>query len=713
VGGYSSVLSAAGNDRVQFMVNAPSDVSIRTVRFTDGVGRDNDVSATPTPTAADGTYTARPQAIEPGSYFELTEWPSLPLEFGFTLHCWVWSTTPSLGRNQGLISSLDSVSRSGLALLVGENGHLTVLLLDGGEAIRLSIRRAVVAREWYLVAARYDSELGRLRLSQHPASFWLSPDHASADVRIEPRAVPAPLHFARLDQSAAARGLFNGKLASPAVWNRVLGDRELDALLRGTSPAHLDPSGLVGAWDFCRDVATKTIRDASSNGLDGAVVNWPARGVTGPFWTGEETDFRSAPEQWSAIHFHDDDLEDARWEPLLELSVPPDLRSGVYGLELSVEDDLDWVPFVVRPQLGKPTADIAVLWPTLTYLAYANTRLDQEHLVNTLRAVSGRDVDPGPHEAYVQAHPELGPSLYNLHSDGSPCYYASRLRPLVEMRPTYSFWMNGLPRHFSADLYLLGWLERRGSGYDVVTDEDLDADGFERLRSYRTLIMASHPEYWTAGMLDALRSYLTAGGTVMYLGGNGLYWVTSRAVAAPHIMEVRRGHAGTRCADTLPGELHHSTTGEAGGIWRHRGRPPQALVGVGMSAMGGVDGAGYARCAASYSGEASFAFRGVTNDVVGINGAYPGAAADELDRADDALGSPPGAEVLATSRGAAQRALPGCGRGRARATAEPGRAERSARSSGHRVRARAWRGVGVLRRVHRLVARFELSLSRC
>jgi N,N-dimethylformamidase len=35
--------------------------------------------------------------------------------------------------------------------------------------------------------------------------------------------------------------------------------------------------------------------------------------VRGHNWTGEYTDWRQAPDQYGAIHFHDDDLADACW----------------------------------------------------------------------------------------------------------------------------------------------------------------------------------------------------------------------------------------------------------------------------------------------------------------------------------------------------------------------------------------------------------------
>ena len=39
--------------------------------------------------------------------------------------------------------------------------------------------------------------------------------------------------------------------------------------------------------------------------------------------------WRHAPQEYGAIHFHDDDLYDAGWETNFEYVVPTGLRSGV------------------------------------------------------------------------------------------------------------------------------------------------------------------------------------------------------------------------------------------------------------------------------------------------------------------------------------------------------------------------------------------------
>jgi N,N-dimethylformamidase len=167
------------------------------------------------------------------------------------------------------------------------------------------------------------------------------------------------------------------------------------------------------------------------------------------------------------------------------------------------------------------------------------------------------------------------------------------------------------PWGFNADLHLVDWLETHARDYDLVTDHCLHGDGVELLRPYRVVVTGSHPEYWTGAMLDALEEYLAGGGRLMYLGGNGFYWVTAIDPERPHMIEVRRGHTGTRAWEGAPGENQHSTTGEVGGLWRHRGRESQKLVGVGITAMGSRSARPYRRMEGSFEPRVSFVFEGV------------------------------------------------------------------------------------------------------
>ena len=239
--------------------------------------------------------------------------------------------------------------------------------------------------------------------------------------------------------------------------------------------------------------------------------------------------------------------------------------------------------------------------------------------------------------------PDLGISLYDGHNDGSGTVFSTLKRPVMNMRPDYSMWLFDGPREFSADLWFVDFLDREvgKEGYDVITDHDISEFGAGLLKKYRVLLSCSHPEYPTYNMLDAYTAFLENGGHFMYLGGNGYYWVTTHDPARPHRIEVRRAEAGCRTFGLPPGNWHHSLTGEMGGLWRSRGRPPNVLFGLGSCAMGVGKGVGYGiNDEARKDPDLSFVFRGLQSDtIIGDFGLVQGAASgDEIDRLDYSLG---------------------------------------------------------------------------
>src|SRR5581483_9092309 len=433
----------------------------------------------------------------------------------------------------------------------------------------------------------------------------------------------------------------NGKFDRPCIFDRALRAEEIDALRAGTSPDEIDAAALIAAWDFARDISSARVTDTSPHGLHGMAVNMPARAMTGYNWSGAEVDATRAPQQYGAIYFHEDDLADAGWEADFELTVPAECQSGVYAARLIAGDTREYIPFYVRPARGAATAPIAFLAPTMTYLAYANERTHANPGVD-FSAIKDQPVRLEPADQYLIDHPELGLSVYDYHPDGRGICYSSLRRPILNMRPNMRTFVNDGLRHFGADLYLVGWLEQKGLPYDVVTDHDLHVEGTELLSQYSVVVTGSHPEYWTTPMMAALQSYLDTGGRLMYLGGNGFYWVTGIDPERGHIAEVRRGIAGTRSWQSAPGECYLSTTGELGGLWRYRGKTPQSVVGVGFAAQGWGGATGYRRLPGSFNERAAFIFEGIGPDeIIGDFGlVMGGASGDELDRADAALGTP-------------------------------------------------------------------------
>ena len=77
---------------------------------------------------------------------------------------------------------------------------------------------------------------------------------------------------------------------------------------------------------------------ASSSGPPVRKPGWStgrAAAVTGRRWSGDVHDWRAAPDQYAAMHFHADAVDDLGWEPTLDVALPDELESGVYAVVLS------------------------------------------------------------------------------------------------------------------------------------------------------------------------------------------------------------------------------------------------------------------------------------------------------------------------------------------------------------------------------------------
>ncbi|MGE0820816.1 MAG: N,N-dimethylformamidase beta subunit family domain-containing protein [Candidatus Binatia bacterium] len=657
--GYSNRLSVAAGETICFMVSCElptyrADI-VRLIHGDPnpcGPGFKEELVATP----ISGEYRGHRQELYPGSYIMVPDSPPLQLTSSITLQAWIMPTLPHKGV-QGVLTKWSAAENSGYGLFIDEGGELSLWLgAPHGQVERFRSGASLHAGEWYFVAASYDGHVGRVCLYQEPVREW--PHDVSRCVVEHPTTIRAvgtnttaflmaACHQYDQVGRAGIGGHFNGKLERPRVFSQALNRDEVLSLKRGAMPQAFGVAS-VAVWDFAREIDSSAVPDTAPHGLHGQTVNMPARAMTGHNWSGQETNFRHAPHEYGAIHFHDDDLDDAGWEVDFSLTVPAELQSGVYAARLRAGEHEDHIPFVIRPQKGKPTARVLFLLPTNSYLAYANEQLK---LPYRLAPNQTRGADT-PEDEYTAANGLV--SLYDHHTDGSGVCYSSRLRPIVTLRPRYSTRILGSPHQLPADLHLVDWLEAKGHAYDVITDEDLHHEGLDLLASYNVVLTGSHPEYWTGPMLTAVETYLQRGGRLMYLGGNGFYWVTSLAPAAPHVIEVRRW-GGIRAWEAAPGERYHSTTGELGGLWRFRGKAPQRLVGVGFTAQGFDESRPYKRAPGSFDPRVAFIFAGISPEE--LIGDFPslvlnhGAAGFELDRVDPALGTPTHALVLASSFG--------------------------------------------------------------
>jgi N,N-dimethylformamidase len=610
--------------------------------------------------SAAGVYSGRVQDIPIGSWASVPTLQDIALPDGFTFQCWLQPFMVGHSVPQCVVSGWDAETGRGFQLTIETDGHLSTIFGPGDHAPKVRSEEPVIANRWYFVALRFDPQTGVATLDVNTCKRrWLSRLPSRSTSALDGVSLASgtflfgasqvvPVSTGRL----APRDCLNGKIDRPALWARPLTDDELERIENGSAvPTAL--AGCLAVWDLSREVSTDKLVDASGNGHHGVAVNRPMRAVVGANWDGTATAFAQNPAHYGAIAFHQDDLDDCGWETDLVIETDPSWRTGIYAARLQADGDVDYVPFYVRPRQGERKAKVLFLAPTNTYLAYGNEKLitalwDDPNFVEKS---TDSEVVIRPMDQYLLDHPELGASIYDRHPDGTGICYSTRLRPLLTMRPQYVMWMHGLPRHFSADLYLIEWLESNGIDYDVATDEDLHVLGLDLLDGYSVVLTGGHPEYWTYDMLEALERYLEQRGKLMYLGGNGFYWVTGMDAESPHFIEVRRGVSGIRAWTSHPGEVTLSTTGEMGGLWRHRGKTPNSLCGVGFASEGWGGAPGYVQTEQRSDPRAAFIFEGIAPDeIIGDFGfIMGGAAGDEIDRVDYALGTPEETLRLATT----------------------------------------------------------------
>ena len=663
---YSDRLSVRPGGTVRFMVNCEHPTyraDIVRLICADNSPAGPGYKETPVRTPVSKRHKGRRQAIHAGSYALVESRPLLEALDSFTVQAMIWPTTPGKGR-QGIVTKWDGRAGRGFALVIDEAGAVALTVgTEGGTAETVSVGKPLLERHWYLAAASYDAHTGTVTVHQEPLHRYARVEDAGTARRTLARPAaagsPAPLVMAgvfarRAKGRVLADGLYNGKIDSPRLASRALDRLEIERLRNEAVPAALAPS-VLGAWDFSRDITSVRITDRSAHRFDGAIVNLPARGMTGWNFTGREMCWRHAPEEYGAIHFHDDDLYDAGWEVDFAWTVPARQKSGVYAARLRAGDSEEYVPFVVLPAPGR-AARIAFLLPTVEYMAYANEHMAFDGALAEL--LTGQLPTLTPNQLFLNEHREYGASLYDSHSDGSGVCYSSRLRPILNMRPKVETpWACAgedatNAREFILDMYVVDWLEHFGFAHDVITDEDLHREGADLLAPYAVLITGGHPEYYSKAMRDAVHGFTQRGGRLMYLGGNGFYWRVAMHRELPGVIEVRRCEAAIRTWEADPGEYYHSFTGEYGGLWRHQGdTAPQRLAGVGFVAEGFDKSSYYRRMPDGFDPRARFVFEGIgADELIGDFGYHgEGAAGNELDYADRRLGTPPHALVLARS----------------------------------------------------------------
>lgn len=590
-----------------------------------------------------GEYRARVQPLRPGSYVAVDAWtvdPSAP--FTLTMRLEPTLLTPN---GHALVSTLSSAGTTGIEIGLDGAGQLYMQVGTGAGPVTWHSGLYCTARRWSALTLAYAPDTGAVAatLSELPSHRLEPTQLAEASFNLPPSGaeVTRGLRIAAgLDRNGNPARIYNGKIERPR-WLAGWADAAQRRSICAVPPDRPAPRPALGDWDFSQQIDSETVVDASGNGQHGCTMQMPARGVIGSLWDTSALDWRHTPSHYGAIHFHDDDMIDAGWSEDFVVTTGADWASGCYAVHLTGGDAEFFVPFFVRPARDADRATAAFLVPTCTYSAYANLRVRVSGQWNEL--IHGRLTVLDSTDLLLLSHPGLGLSCYDGHSDGSTVLYSSLSRPVTNFRP------NGRLYKFCQDLLILAWAEAAGFDVDILTDEDLHAEGAAALTGYRTILTGSHPEYWTTSMLDGLEDWLGTGGRMMYLGGNGFFWRTAYHPHRPGSVEVRRVGM-EQLWTTGAGETVFSTTGEPGGTWAHAGRQPNLIAGVGFITQGFDANSYYRKREDAWNLRADFIFDGVEEDRIGDFGALMGGAAGyEIDRHDAALGSPAHALVLASS----------------------------------------------------------------
>ena len=473
-------------------------------------------------------------------------------------------------REATLMGRWHDADRAGFALALRPDMRLIWRLGDGSREWELAADEPLEVGAWHAAQAEWEPDGGRASVrstvlaSGGNVHGYVHLGASERAVRADAQVAPVPpaacplvvgAHVA-LDTEGRRRfgGHFTGKVDGPSI---AIGGE------------------LTGAWDLgagggVGGAPGDRVPDLTGQGPDAKLRNCPARCVTGAAWSGRETDYRVAPAEYAALHLHEHDLADAEWEPGLVWGVPTDLPSGVYGMQLRSERGDDCIPFVVRPWRSGPRAPIALVLPTATYMAYANDHMAVDAAGAEL-ALAHVPVLEDAHR-FLAEHREYGLALYDQHVDGSAVMYSSRRRPVLSMRHSFCSSSSGRTWGLKADLQLVDWLTRSGYAFDVVTDEDVDREGAALLEPYAAVLTGAHPEYVSTRMADAFEGYVSTGGRMLYLGGNGFWWVTAFHPKQPHLIEVRRGEGGAQW-DVAPGSLATASRGSLVGSGASAGDP--------------------------------------------------------------------------------------------------------------------------------------------
>ena len=617
--GYSDKISLRSEETISFKVSS----TLKTP-YTASLKRS--ISADPNPLSVGiieedaskyfktASFRSRTQDFNPGSYAISKKSIKINIKKELCINVIIFPTLFTGGKQT--ILSIDN-----LELYIDSNGKINLSI----EKENISVSESLLFNSWYELEIKFLKN-GKATISQK---------------QIKNKHQKKLIHKGKLN----LKTMLKGKLSLAAFIGKQKASNHYNGKIE--APKIIADGKKVFECNLSNNTSFSYVKSTIGPTLE--LKNFPTRAVTSSKWDGSEMNWQHKPDHYSAIHFHNDDIYDFKWDTDFKFKIPNNMPSGIYVMKIEGEGYEDSMPFFLAPKIKKIKNKICVLISTFTYSIYGNhARVDfEENWLKRIKEWCAYPYNPVKFKEY-------GLSTYNYHSDGSGICHASHRRPLFNLRPGYiTFGGSNTPcsglRHFQADSHLISWLHNKKLDYDIVTDEQLHDDGYKAIKKYKTLITGSHPEYHTKETLDALRDFRDNGGSLNYLGGNGFYWRIAVHKENKSLLEIRRPEGGIRAWASKPGESYNAFDGTYGGLWRRSGRAPQELVGIGFTAQGNFYGHPYER--KCFDSKFDWIFEGIKDNKIGDFGfSGNGAAGFELDHIDSDLTSKKDIILLAQSK---------------------------------------------------------------
>ena len=503
------------------------------------------------------------QSIHPGSYvhvengFAGRQFEALSIE--------VWVRRWDSEERQGIVTACDG--ESGFGLFVSRRGWVEFLL---GE--RRTAHVPLPVRRWRHVALVWNGRIAELFVDGAFQTSWRQSGMVETG--------STPIRLGASGNRGMATEFLDGDIAMPAIYARALTAAEVRA--RYEAKALSPPSGgAIACWPLDEESGTR-VRDIAGR-RGGTIVNRATWMIGGPSFDAAtvprygDYDPSADAGRGHGLRFASDDLYDCRWDTTHTVQIPRDAKSGVYTGRLAFRRNgkrLRYdVTFLVRRPPDRPKAPILMLCSTNTWQAYSATPF----AVNSLEPfweTTGQE----------NAHPRAPVyCCYRNHARGQPTYAIGMKLPWPVAGPEVVFSRNTRELHYShlmrGELFAHSWLEKNGYDYDVASDHDLHLDP-GLLDGYKVAVINGHSEYWSTEAYQGMDDFLRAGGAVIVMSGNTMFWRVSYDEDGT-AMECRKHGVdigGRQAADV--GEIFHSHDGRRGSLMRFCGLPAWKVLGL-------------------------------------------------------------------------------------------------------------------------------------